>query len=390
MTSARTLPRCDPGFPLSFRTILKTEVLDANGRVRKPVRSITPSDSDLELMRLVAILQYLVGGLTLIVAAWILPDSDKSDHTAYYVLGGVALVLATGRYFQRSAMTLAHARLSNFAGLAYISVVVAVSTPIGATPAFYLWPVLTAAYFLRRRDLAVVLALFLIWFAIALWGFSADGSGAQVYGPMVLVLLVVTALVRLMRESLAAMIGDLEQTASTDDLTGLANRVAFRRLCGRDIERARRTGAPLSVAMIDLDHFKAINDRLGHAAGDEALQRFAGLLRLECRAADLPGRHGGEEFVVSLDDTGIEEAAQFAERLRARVETETATDRAPITISVGVAELQPGQTSPDDLIGAADTALYEAKAQGRNRVVRSSPTIEPAADVLPERAADAA
>ncbi len=320
-------------------------------------------------MRLVAILQYLVGGLTLIVAALVLPDGDGSDHTAYYLLGGVALVLATGRYFQRSAMTLNHARASNVAGLAYISVVVAVSTPIGATPAFYLWPVLTAAYFLRRRDLAVVLVLFLAWFAIALWGFGDHGAAAQVYAPMVLVLLVVTALVRLMRESLAAMIGDLEETASTDHLTGLANRVAFERLCARDVERARRTGSPLSVAMIDLDHFKAINDRFGHAAGDEALRRFAELLRAECRAADLPGRYGGEEFVVSLDDTGIAEAAQFAERLRARVEAETAGDRAPITISVGVAEVSPECPSPDDLIGAADAALYEAKAAGRNRVV---------------------
>lgn len=368
-TAAVGVRSADPGFSLSFRAILKTEVLAPGGRVRRPVHSISPSQSDLELMRLVAILQYLVGGLTLIVAALVLPDSDQSDHTAYYALGGVALVLATGRYFQRSAMTLGHARASNVAGLAYISVVVAVSTPIGATPAFYLWPVLTAAYFLRRRDLAVVVVLFLVWFAIALWGFGDDGAEAQVYGPMVLVLLVVTALVRLMRESLAAMIGDLEETASTDHLTGLANRVAFERLCARDVERSRRAGTPLSVAMIDLDHFKAINDRFGHAAGDEALQRFAALLRLECRAADLPGRHGGEEFVVSLDDTGIEAAAQFAERLRARVEAETAADRAPITISVGVAELGPSHATPGDLIGAADAALYEAKAAGRNRVV---------------------
>ncbi len=364
---------------MSFRTILKSEVLDPSGRVRRPVRAISPSQNDLELMRLVAILQYVVGGGTLIVAALILPDSDPSDHGAYYVLGGIALLLAMARYFQRSAMTLAHARASNFAGLAYISVVVAVSEPVGATPAFYLWPILTAAYFLRRRDLAIVLALFLAWCAIALWGFHDSGSAAQVYGPLVLVVVVVTALVRLMRESLAALIGDLEQTASTDDLTGLANRVAFRRLCGRDVERARRSGAPLSVAMIDLDHFKSVNDRFGHAAGDEALRRFAALLRLECRAADLPGRHGGEEFVVSLGDTGIDEAAQFAERLRARVEAETAGDQAPVTISVGVAELRAEHASPDELINAADAALYAAKAGGRNRVVRFEGEAEPSA-----------
>ncbi len=365
---------------MPFRTIIQSEVLDPNGRVRRPVRAISPNQGDLELMRLVAILQYIVGGTTLIVAALLLPDSDHSDHPAYYLLGGVAILLAAARYFQRGAMTLAHARASNFAGLAYISVVVAVSEPVGATPAFYLWPILTAAYFLRRRDLAIVLALFMAWCAIALWGFHDAGAAAQVYGPLVLVVVVVTALVRLMRESLAALIGDLEQSASTDDLTGLANRVAFGRLAGRDVERARRAGSPLSVAMIDLDHFKAINDRLGHAAGDDALRRFASLLRLECRAADLPARYGGEEFVVSLGDTGLDEAAQFAERLRARVERETANDQAPVTISVGVAELRPGHASPDDLMRAADVALYAAKSGGRNRVVRFDGDAEPSAE----------
>lgn len=323
-------------------------------------------------MRLVAILQYLVGGATLIVAALVLPDGDRSDHDAYYLLGAVALALATIRYFQKSAMTLAHARLSNFAGLVYITVVIAVSTPIGATPAFYLWPVLTAAYFLRRRDLAVVLAMFAVLCAVALWGFHPDGSEAQVFAPTVLVVFVVTALVRLMRESLAAMITDLEQSASTDDLTGLANRVAFGSVLGRDVERARRTSGALSVVVIDLDHFKQINDRLGHAAGDDALRRFADVLRLECRAADFPSRYGGEEFVVSLQDSAIDDAAQFAERVRRRVEVETAADPAPVTISVGVAELTGAHTSQDDLIADADAALYEAKAAGRNRVVCSA------------------
>ena len=329
-------------------------------------------------MRLVAILQYVAGGLTLVFAALALPDSDHSDHGAYYLLGGAALVLAVVRYLQQGGMSLRHARLSNIAGLGYITAVVAVSKPIGATPAFFLWPILTAAYFLRRRDLTVVFGLFLALFAGAL-AFTRDGNEAQVYVPLVLVIFVVTALVRLMRESLAALIGGLEHSASTDALTGLANRATFADSCRRDVEQARRTGAPLSLVMIDLDHFKAINDQFGHAAGDDALRRFAIVLREECRAADLAARHGGEEFVVSLSGTGLDEAARFAERLRARIERDTASDAAPIRISVGVSELHEGHGDADDLIACADAALYLAKTSGRNRVVRADADDRPKA-----------
>lgn len=349
----------------------KFTVLSRTGPVRRPVSTISPSAADLELMRIVAILQYVAGGSTLLIAAVVLPDLDSSDNKAYFALGGIAVVLAVVRYFQRGTMTLAHARFSNLAGLAFIATIVAVSRPIGATPAFYLWPVLTAAYFLRRRDLAVVFALFMVSFAIALWGFTVGESEAQVFVPMVLVVLVVTGLVRLMRESLAGMIGDLEVTAATDDLTGLCNRGTFRGASKRDIERARRIGAPYSLVVVDLDHFKEVNDRFGHAAGDAALRRFATLLAAECRGGDLPARYGGEEFVVALQDTDLDEAQRFAERLRRRVELATAGDEAPLTVSAGVATLLAGEEDCEPLVERADQAMYLAKAQGRNRVVRA-------------------
>lgn len=361
----------------------KFTVLSRSGPVRRPVSVISPSASDLELMRIVAILQYLVGGITLLVSAAILPDLDASDNHAYLALGGIAVVLAVVRFLQRGSMTLAHARFSNLAGLAFIAAIVAVSRPIGATPAFYLWPVLTAAYFLRRRDLAVVFVLFLISFAIALWGFTEGESEAQVYVPLVLVVFVVTGLVRLMRESLAGMIGDLEISAATDDLTGLPNRASFARSCKRDIDRARRIGAPFSLVVVDLDHFKQVNDRLGHSGGDEALRRFASLVTAECRGGDLPARYGGEEFVIALQDTDLGEAEQFADRLRRHVEVATAGDRAPFTLSAGVTTLRPEDEGPADLIDRADVALYAAKDAGRNRVVRSD-DLEGAADATDE------
>lgn len=328
-------------------------------------------------MRIVAILQYGVGGVVLLTVAGILPDSDPSDHQAYYALGVVALVLAVIRSLHGASMSLTHARASNLAGLLFISAVVAVSEPIGGTPAFYLWPLLTAAYFLPRRDLVVVFVVFVVTFAIALWAFERDGSEAQTYVCTVLVVLVVTALVRVMREALAGLIHDLEATASTDYLTGLANRAAFHRGCERMVAAAVRSGEALSVVMIDLDHFKAINDRFGHDTGDALLADFAAVLRAESRASDLPARIGGEEFVVVLDGAPLSVAVRFAERLRTRIEQETAGDDASITLSAGVATLVPGCDDVAALLREADAALYRAKDAGRNRVESASAAATP-------------
>lgn len=346
------------------------------GLLRHPVAVIEPTQDDLALMRIVAIMQYLVGGLTLVVAAVLLPGQSESGRHAYIILGLVAMILALVRVV-RPVGTLLQARLSNLAGLAFIGVIVAISRPVGATPAFYLWPVLTAAYFLRRRDLVIVLGLFVITFAIALWSTSAEEAHAQIYVPMILVVLVVTGLVRLLRESLAEVIGGLERTASTDHLTGLANRATFEHTVAREIERARRQGTNLCVVALDLDHFKAVNDAHGHAGGDRALRRCAQVLASECRGVDLPARFGGEEFVVALPDTAIDEARRFAERVRARIASATTQDAAPLTVSCGVAQLHQHHTLPEQVIALADGALYAAKRGGRNRVEVASTTPVP-------------
>jgi diguanylate cyclase (GGDEF)-like protein len=341
-------------------------------RFLRPSVQIEPTGHDFALMRIVAISQYLVGGLTLALAALVLPGQDAFGREAYVVLAGIALVLAAYRWF-RPVGSLLHARVSNIAGLAFITVIVAISRPVGATPVFYLWPLLTAAYFLRRRDLIVVLGLFVAAFPAALWS-NADHVGrVQIFVPTVLVVLVVTVLVRLLRESLAEVIGGLERSASTDHLTGLANRATFEHAVAREMQRARRCGGPLCVVALDLDHFKAVNDRHGHAGGDIALRRCATLLASECRGVDLPARFGGEEFVVALPDTSLDDARRFAERVRKRIATATAGDAAPLTISCGVAALDDTHTVPDHLVALADGALYEAKHRGRDRVEIAAP-----------------
>ena len=158
----------------------------------------------------------------------------------------------------------------------------------------------------------------------------------------------------------------LRRQSVIDDLTQLRNR----RGADQELE-ARFAGAiryqrPLSLAVIDVDHFKSINDRFGHPAGDAVLRSVAALLRDTSRATDVVSRIGGEEFTVLLPETGLFEALHFAEKIRAGA---AQIDGTPITVSVGVASLPHSHfTSSEELVFAADHALYRAKHKGRNRV----------------------
>jgi diguanylate cyclase (GGDEF)-like protein len=163
----------------------------------------------------------------------------------------------------------------------------------------------------------------------------------------------------------------VKRQAITDELTQLANRRRFTETLAVEIRRAERFGDPLALVLADLDDFKLINDHYGHQTGDEVLRRFADVLRENVRDFDLPVRYGGEEFAVLLPETGVEGAERLARRLqsallRLRV-TEIGRDRLPVTASFGVAAF-PGARSAEELLSAADGALYRAKAAGKNRV----------------------
>ncbi|MFW6082059.1 MAG: GGDEF domain-containing protein, partial [Desulfosalsimonas sp.] len=160
----------------------------------------------------------------------------------------------------------------------------------------------------------------------------------------------------------------ITELSRKDPLTGLANRRYFKERYEEEFSLARRHGFALSVAMMDLDHFKQVNDTLGHDAGDEVLKVFARVLRQNCRLEDLPCRFGGEEFIVFLPHTTEQRALLFGNRLREILSgVDVLEDRGyKITVSVGIAEQKSGDT-PDGLIKRADDALYEAKAQGRDR-----------------------
>jgi len=157
--------------------------------------------------------------------------------------------------------------------------------------------------------------------------------------------------------------------ASTDELTGIANRRAFMGQLDREIAGAAEFGWPLAVAMFDVDHFKLVNDRYGHAVGDRVLQLIAARAASVVRGGDLVGRLGGEEFGILMPGATLDEAAHVAERLREAMETVAELDESlpGVTISIGIAARE-GQRSAKELLAAADVALYAAKGEGRNRV----------------------
>jgi diguanylate cyclase (GGDEF)-like protein len=160
----------------------------------------------------------------------------------------------------------------------------------------------------------------------------------------------------------------LRDQASTDPLTGVANRRTFMEAGEQEIRRNDRTGQPLSLCCLDADHFKQINDRYGHAVGDEVLVEIAKAAQAELRAVDLLARVGGEEFSILLPETNAAGAAAMAERIRVRTrQLELRGGAITATISLGIAQRTPGETL-DQLLARADRALYASKQAGRDRV----------------------
>ena len=163
----------------------------------------------------------------------------------------------------------------------------------------------------------------------------------------------------------------LQDLATLDGLTGIFNHRAAKERLAAEWTRAARYDLPLSVLMLDVDKFKQFNDSFGHPAGDEVLKRVANLLRDKARETDIVARYGGEEFIVILPNTGEEASTIFAERLRIALEDDHWPLR-PVTASVGAATMKATYETPDDLVSAADKALYASKENGRNRITHAN------------------
>lgn len=183
---------------------------------------------------------------------------------------------------------------------------------------------------------------------------------------------------------------EFEELANTDELTGMFNRRAIMHLLKDEYQKARRFGFPLSVAMVDLDHFKRINDTYGHLSGDLVLKEVAKVLKKGLRRIDVLGRYGGEEFLCILPSTAADGAVIMGERVRRQVkmlrfevagpeqlkpiteEEVPSGETITVTVSVGVASMDSSMTDPEHVVSAADTALYAAKEGGRDQTCSAS------------------
>lgn len=247
----------------------------------------------------------------------------------------------------------------------------------------------SAGYFLAA-SLASMLGT--AWTSLTVWGFipfSDAGFRAAEFGMLIDATLLALALGARFRfvqlekvlselsrdeladnnQKLSETLREVERLASTDRLTGLWNRLQVERVAAGEMERAARYRHPTSLLLFDIDHFKRVNDRYGHRAGDDALVGLAAVMRRCLRDSDLAARWGGEEFLVLMPNTALADATMAADKLRRQVASELATpDGHPVTISIGVAEWRGDGESLDAWIVRADRVLYLAKENGRNRV----------------------
>ncbi|WP_346622868.1 GGDEF domain-containing protein [Blastococcus montanus] len=274
--------------------------------------------------------------------------------------------------------------------LVYLAVVLCIEDPLRyATPLMLLFPALVAAWFLDLRGLAVHMAVTTAVCLAALWPSydSAVGLGVQV-GVSAGTLNGAAAGVFLLRRRVQRLLEHTESLARLDPLTGLHNRRYLVEQAPRLWRQARRDGSHVTAMVLDLDHFKRLNDEFGHAAGDSVLGAVARSLSTTVRPADVLARTGGEELVVLGSVSDVTEATRLAERLRQAVADGRGGDGHAVTASVGLAVVRP--VDGEDpvaalwrLIDRADAAMYDAKREGRNRVAAAP--LAPARAPRPDR-----
>jgi diguanylate cyclase (GGDEF)-like protein/putative nucleotidyltransferase with HDIG domain len=234
---------------------------------------------------------------------------------------------------------------------------------------FYLWMFLFSTYFFSTPVALAEMAFAAALFGLLLLERPPEAGPAAWWTIGVATMSIAAIVTRLMRSHVEGLIAQLSDAARTDALTQLPNRRGFRELLDLELERARRSGAPMTVLACDLDHFKDVNDRAGRHVGDASLQQVATLLREGVRRVDVPARIGGEEFAVILPGTDAQAAFAIAERLRCHVRDAFADATVPITISFGISSHPAHAETAASLVRTADEALYCAKESGRDRSV---------------------
>jgi diguanylate cyclase (GGDEF)-like protein len=330
-----------------------------------------PGSSDCARARMgrAAAWMFAAGALTLALVLLTPSTRGAPDRTVLalcaVVCGVIAVVLAPLRSLPEWTI-----HLLVPGGTILVAVVLWAADPVTVAPSCFVLPLLLAAYFLPTREVVANLALAGGVYVLALARWIDSANPVQEFLTVASVACTATVLIVTLRAQVHTVIDELQTLATRDGLTGALNRVAFEHRLQQELARAARAGAPCSLVMLDIDHFKAINDEHGHASGDEALRWLADEVRTFKRGADAFGRIGGEEFALILPDTDLDGAEAFAERLRARLARRGIRGGGAITVSIGVAGAAT-RVSAGEIFGAADRALYAAKTAGRDRVARA-------------------
>jgi len=314
-----------------------------------------------------------LAGAAITALALVLPHSPGLDTTGYWALCAFMLVLAVAIWLRRGAEAVGTIPwVIVVASIAVVTLSVYFNGERAGGPAmvnelYYVWPALYIGYFFGPRAIAFVVALIGVAYA---WTLHAIHLGSQVGITRWIITVSVAAgsafALHAIRRYVNALVARLSLLVRTDPLTGVLNRRGFDERLTLERRRARRSGEPLSLLVGDIDHFKRLNDELGHAAGDEALQAVAKTMSTTAREVDAVARLGGEEFAVLMPNADVAGAFEAAERMRAAI---TSADGRTLTMSFGAVELGDDSEQSGALIERADRALYEAKAAGRNRTV---------------------
>ena len=325
------------------------------------------------------------GGAVITALAMVVPHPDEVDERGFWGMAVVQLLFVALLLLKpRGRGDRALPALVTFAGIALVTAAVYFNGESrGGPPLFnefyYVWPALYAGYFFDARWLAAAMGTTAAAYAAVLLAVDVTQQIAVTRWIVAISSVVgLAAAAHVLRRQRDRLVYRLRQAVRTDPLTTVLNRRGFDEAFGRELERLARTEYPLSVLVGDVDHFKDINDRFGHGAGDEALAAVGETLQEEVRLVDTVARIGGEEFALLLPATDAQGAFEAAERLRAAVSHVRDPEGRGLTISFGAVTCFARCTTSDELLAAADAAMYEAKAAGRDRTVMSAPVGEPA------------
>jgi diguanylate cyclase (GGDEF)-like protein len=316
------------------------------------------------------------GGSLLTLVTTMLPHPEEVDIAGAWVVTFCSAVVAAVFWLGRDSLP----RWALYVGVALGTLMITSGIYINGerdggaaalNEVYYVWPVVFAAYYLPVRVLVAELAFVAACYALVLWVVDPGSIAVTRWLIVVTMLAGVGGLISRLHARVEELVARLSETARRDPLTGLLNRRGFEERLEVELARATRVERPVALILGDVDHFKAVNDRFGHPAGDAVLLRIAGVLEGIGRRGDTVARLGGEEFVFIVPDADAEMAFTLAERARVAFERTFADEPIPLTASFGTVAFPADGTTADSLLATADRALYTAKDQGRNRSVRA-------------------